>query len=58
VEPQTRKREVTALNEANHELNLSQGTIVTRGEDEQIKVESGKINVVPAWRFVLNLSAS
>jgi predicted AAA+ superfamily ATPase len=58
VEPQTRKREVTALNEAMDELNLSQGTIVTRGEDEQIKVESGKINVVPAWRFVLNLSAS
>jgi predicted AAA+ superfamily ATPase len=58
VDPKTRKREITALNEAMAELHLSEGTIVTRGEDEQIQVESGKINVVPAWRFVLNLSAS
>lgn len=58
VGPQTRKREIAALSEAMAELNLSEGTIVTRGEDEQIQVTSGKINVVPAWRFVLNLSAS
>jgi predicted AAA+ superfamily ATPase len=58
VNPQTRKREITALSEAMTELNLSQGTIATRGEDEQIQVESGKISIMPAWRFVLNLSAS
>ena len=58
VDPQTRKREIKALSEAMAELNLSEGTIVTRGEDEQIQVESGKINVVPAWRFVLILSAA
>lgn len=58
VAPQTRKREIAALSEAMAELNLSVGTIVTRGEDEQIQVAPGKINVVPAWRFVLNLSAS
>jgi predicted AAA+ superfamily ATPase len=57
VDPKTRKREITALSEAMAELNLSEGTIVTRGEDEQIQVAPGKINVVPAWRFVLNLSA-
>ncbi len=54
--PQTRKREVTSLNEAMVELNLTEGTIVTRGEEEQIQVESGDIKVVPAWRFLLSLS--
>lgn len=57
VDPQTRKREIAALSEAMAELNLSEGTIVTRSEDEQIQVATGKINVVPAWRFVLNLWA-
>jgi predicted AAA+ superfamily ATPase len=53
--PQTRTREVTALREAMTELELSEGTIVTRGEEEQIDFESGRINVVPAWRFLLKL---
>lgn len=52
---QTRKRETTALAEAMTELKLSQGIIVTRNEEEQIQVDSGKIEVVPAWRFLLNM---
>ncbi|MDZ7640937.1 MAG: ATP-binding protein [Desulfurivibrio sp.] len=52
---QSRKRETTALAEAMAELGLLQGTIVTRGEEEQIKLDSGKIDVVPAWRFLLDL---
>lgn len=55
ADPQTRKREITALGEAMAELNLSSGTIVTRGEEEQIAVDSGKIDVIPAWRFLLHL---
>jgi hypothetical protein len=58
AEPQTRKRETTALAEAMAELKLAAGTIVTRGEEEQIQIESGTIDVVPAWRFLLNLSES
>jgi predicted AAA+ superfamily ATPase len=58
VDPQTRKREVTALSEAMAELQMASGTIVTRSEDGQIQTESGKIDVVPAWRFLLNLSAT
>jgi hypothetical protein len=54
----TRKRETTALAEAMSELNLSQGLIVTRNEDEQIQVDSGTIDVVPVWRFLLNLPES
>jgi hypothetical protein len=56
ADPQTRKREITALAEAMAELKLPEGTIVTRGEEEQIQVESGKIDVVPAWRFLLQLT--
>ena len=38
ADPQTRKREITALTEAMVELQLSAGTIVTRGEEERIEV--------------------
>jgi len=37
------------------ELSLETGTIVTRDEEEEINVGGGKIEVVPAWRFLLNL---
>jgi predicted AAA+ superfamily ATPase len=56
--PQTSKREIAALSEAMAELNLKEGTIVTGGENEKIQLDSGTINVVPAWRFLLNLSGS
>lgn len=58
ADQQTRKRETTALAEAMTELKLSQGIIVTRNEEEQIQVDSGKIDVVPAWRFLLNMPES
>jgi len=55
VEPRTRKREVKALGQAMAELGLNTGTIVTRSEEEEIAVDAGRIAVVPAWRFLLNL---
>ena len=55
ADPQTRKREVQALAEAMAELGLSQATIVTRHEDEEIVAGQGAILVVPAWRFLLGL---
>ena len=55
ADPQTRKRELTALTEAMTELTLTTGTIVTRDEEEKIDGEFGTIDVVPAWRFLLNL---
>ncbi|MGK2907113.1 MAG: ATP-binding protein [Desulfuromonadales bacterium] len=58
ADPQTRKRETAALAEAMAELKLAAGTIVTRGEEEQIQIESGTIYAVPAWRFLLNLPES
>jgi predicted AAA+ superfamily ATPase len=37
------------------ELGLRAGTIVTRDEEETIPVGAGSIDVVPAWRFLLNV---
>lgn len=51
----TRKREVTALNEAMDELNLKNGAIVTRNEEDQIEIGGKRISVVPAWRFLIDL---
>jgi predicted AAA+ superfamily ATPase len=56
AEPQTRKRETTALSEAMLELRLKTGTIVTRNEDERIDTGVGTIKVVPAWRYLLDLA--
>jgi len=55
ADPQTRKRETTAIEEAMTELGLTTGTIVSRSESGQIKTGSGIIEVVPAWRFLLAL---
>ncbi len=53
--PLTRKRETAALNEAMVELGLKIGTIVTRNDQERIEVAGGTIEVVPVWRFLLDL---
>jgi uncharacterized protein len=55
TDTQTRKREIAALSEAMSELGIKIGTIVTRSGDEQIKTDAGTINVIPAWRFLLDL---
>ena len=58
AEPQTRKRETSALSEAMDTLGLKTGFIVTRNEADLIDVEAGTIDVVPAWRFLLDLPES
>ena len=58
ADPRTRKREIAALNEAMSEYGLRSGTIVTRNEEDQVGVGAGKIEIVPAWRFLLDLPES
>jgi len=58
ADEQTRKREVTALSEAMKELGLNSGIIVTRNEEGNLKVDGGNIEIVPVWRFLLNLQSS
>jgi hypothetical protein len=53
--PETRKRETAALSEAMSELKLRSGLIVTRNEEEKIETESGQIQVLPAWKFLLDI---
>lgn len=57
-DPVTKTREITALDEAMTELKLKTGTLITRNEEGQIDVKSGKIQVTPAWKFLLTLAAS
>ena len=55
ADPRTRKREVRALGRTMAELGLQRGTIVTRDEEETIPVDAGNIDVVPTWRFLLDV---
>ncbi|MFO7811058.1 MAG: DUF4143 domain-containing protein, partial [Candidatus Delongbacteria bacterium] len=52
ADPKTKKREISALAEAMAELKLNSGIIVTLDKEETIQVETGEINLIPAWRFV------
>lgn len=54
-DPETRKREIQALAEAMEELDLRFAQIVTRSDDEEIAAEQGTIQVLSAWRFLLEL---
>ena len=51
----TKEQEVKALNEDMLEVNIPNGIIVTRTEITTIKVDAGKIEVIAAWQFMLNL---
>ncbi|MDR1242496.1 MAG: ATP-binding protein [Deltaproteobacteria bacterium] len=53
ADPKARKRELDALAEAIRELGMKKGTIVTRNEEEKISLDSGSVEVLPAWRFCL-----
>jgi uncharacterized protein len=55
TDTQTRKREISALSDAMAELSIKTGTIVTRNSEEQIKTDAGTIDVIAAWRFLLDL---
>jgi predicted AAA+ superfamily ATPase len=53
---QTRKREVTSLFEAMREMRISRGTIVTFDGQETINDGTLTIDVVPAYKFLLEES--
>lgn len=50
-----RQSEVRSLSEAMIELAVAEGTIVTWHTDETIPVGFGTIQVVPVWRFLLEM---
>lgn len=55
ADPKTRKRETTALFEAMAELGLRNGVIVTRNESGHITECGAAVEIVPAWRFLLDI---
>ena len=48
----TKTRELTALNEAMAEVNLSVGIIITMHDEQEVKVASGTVKIIPAWRWL------
>ena len=53
IEPGTRKREVNTLLKALDQLNLSRGLIITADEKETLTVADKKIDILPAWEWLL-----
>jgi len=54
-DPQTRKREVSALEDGMAEYGTRDVTLVTRAEHDTIQTEYGRIHVTPIWKFLLEL---
>lgn len=55
VNPATRQREISALQIGMNELGLVKATIVTKDETEKIVIGEGTIEVVPVWKFLLEI---
>ncbi|MFU8832217.1 MAG: ATP-binding protein [Wenzhouxiangella sp.] len=55
ADPRVKQSEVRSLSEAMVELAVAEGTIVTWRTDETIPVGFGTIQVVPVWRFLLEI---
>jgi uncharacterized protein len=56
VSPATRQREIAALQIAMKELGLLEATIVTRDETDKITFNEGIIEVIPVWKFLLEVN--
>lgn len=50
---ETKKREVEGLLEALREFNLKKGTILTYDESDSIDTDGKRIEIVPAWHWLL-----
>ncbi|MCB9683194.1 MAG: ATP-binding protein [Alphaproteobacteria bacterium] len=49
----TRRRELRALEAAMAELGIAAATLVTLREEEVVRLPTGTVRVVPAWRWLL-----
>lgn len=55
ADPRVKQSEIRSLSETMVELAVAEGTIVTWRTDETIPVGFGTIQVVPVWRFLLEM---
>jgi predicted AAA+ superfamily ATPase len=53
ADPLTQKREIASLDRAMDELSLTQATIVTLDENQQIEKGGKNIRIIPAWRYLI-----
>jgi len=54
-DPQTRNRELKSLTEAMQELDIHHSFIITFSEENEIRDDIRVIQIIPAWKFLLNL---
>ncbi|MBQ9059324.1 MAG: ATP-binding protein [Atopobiaceae bacterium] len=51
----TRRRELSSLAAAMARTGIGEGTVVTLRESEDVRLDTGIVHVVPAWRWFLEL---
>jgi predicted AAA+ superfamily ATPase len=54
-DPLTKKRETSSMFQAMDELSIQESTIVTMDDEDIIEEYGKKINVVPAWKYLLTI---
>lgn len=54
LDESNREREITGLLEAMTTFELSQGVLLTMEQEEEIRVETKSIHVVPVWKWLLS----
>jgi predicted AAA+ superfamily ATPase len=54
-DPQTKKRETSSILQAMDELSIQKSTIVTMDDEETIELDGKKINIIPAWKYLLTI---
>lgn len=55
-DPKTRQREIDGLLEAAETYNIVRASIITLNQEEAFKINGVKIKIVPAWKWLLELS--
>jgi predicted AAA+ superfamily ATPase len=53
LDQSNRDREINGLLEAMDSLGLSEGTILTISQEEEISIEGKRINIIPVWKWIL-----
>jgi predicted AAA+ superfamily ATPase len=52
---ENRRREMAGLTAAMIRFGLRQGTIVTHGEEGEVRTDAGPVRIVPAWKWCLSV---
>jgi len=55
ADPLTKKREMTSLIQAMDELSLTEATMVTLDEDQQIEKDGKNIRIIPAYKYLISI---